>query len=78
MLADYASRTYLWLELGLESGHDQTLAWLNRGHTVAAFDDAVRRAQQRHLRVCAHLILGLLASPQRLCSPPCGMSQPCV
>ena len=59
MLADYASRTYLWLELGLESGHDQTLAWLNRGHTVAAFDDAVRRAQQRHLRVCAHLILGL-------------------
>ena len=59
MLADYASRTYLWLELGLESGQDQTLAWLNRGHTVAAFDDAVRRAQQRHLRVCAHLILGL-------------------
>jgi radical SAM protein (TIGR01212 family) len=59
VLADYASRTYLWLELGLESGHDQTLAWLNRGHTVAAFDDAVRRAQQRHLRVCAHIILGL-------------------
>jgi uncharacterized protein len=59
LLADYASQTYLWLELGLESGHDQTLALLNRGHTVAAFDDAVRRAQQRHLRVCAHVILGL-------------------
>jgi hypothetical protein len=59
LLADYASRTYLWLELGLESGHDQTLSIINRGHTVAAFDDAVRRAQQRHLRVCAHVILGL-------------------
>lgn len=59
LLAGYAARTYLWLELGLESGHDQTLAWLNRGHTVAAFDDAVRRAQQRHLRLCTHLILGL-------------------
>jgi hypothetical protein len=59
LLADYASRTYLWLELGLESGHDQTLALLNRGHTVAAFDDAVRRAQQRQLRLCTHLILGL-------------------
>ncbi len=59
LLADYASRTYLWLELGLESGHDQTLAFLNRGHTVAAFDDAVRRAQLRHLRLCAHIILGL-------------------
>jgi hypothetical protein len=59
LLADYASRTYLWLELGLESGHDQTLALLNRGHTVGAFDDAVSRAQLRHLRLCAHIILGL-------------------
>jgi hypothetical protein len=59
LLADYAARTYLWLELGLESGHDQTLALLNRGHTVAAFDNAVRRAQQRRLRLCAHVILGL-------------------
>jgi hypothetical protein len=59
LLAEYASRTYLWLELGLESGHDQTLAFINRGHTVAAFDHAVQRAQQRHLRLCAHIILGL-------------------
>jgi len=59
LLAEYATRTYLWLELGLESGHNQTLALLNRGHTVAAFDQAVQRAQQRHLRLCAHIILGL-------------------
>lgn len=59
LLATYAARTYVWLELGLESGHDQTLAWLNRGHTVAAFHDAVQRAQQRHLQLCAHVILGL-------------------
>jgi len=59
LLAEYASHTYLWLELGLESGHDQTLLFLNRGHTVAAFDDAIRRAQQRHLQLCAHVILGL-------------------
>src|ERR671923_2972255 len=59
LLADYATRTYLWLELGLESGHDRTLVQLNRGHTVAAFHDAVQRAQQRHLQLCAHVILGL-------------------
>src|SRR5215510_6990459 len=59
LLADYAARTYLWLELGLESGYDHTLTLLNRGHTVATFDDAVRRAQQRHLRLCTHVILGL-------------------
>ncbi len=59
LLGEYASRTYLWLELGLESGHDQTLTFINRGHTVAAFDDAVQRARLRNLRLCAHIILGL-------------------
>lgn len=59
LLADYASRRYVWLELGLESAHDQTLSFINRGHTVAAFDDAVRRAQKRGLQLCAHVILGL-------------------
>jgi radical SAM protein (TIGR01212 family) len=59
LLASYASRTYLWLELGLESGHDQTLARINRGHNVAAFDDAVSRARLRNLNLCAHLIFGL-------------------
>lgn len=59
LLASYASHTYLWLELGLESGHDQTLALINRGHNVAAFDDAVSRARLRNLNLCAHVILGL-------------------
>jgi uncharacterized protein len=69
LLADYASRTYVWLELGLESGHDQTLALLNRGHTVAAFDDAVHRAQQRRLQLCAHVILGLPGeTPEAMCT----------
>ena len=59
LLAGYASRTDLWLELGLESGHDQTLALINRGHSVAAFNDAVSRARLRNLNLCVHLILGL-------------------
>jgi radical SAM protein (TIGR01212 family) len=59
LLAGYASRTDLWLEFGLESGHDQTLALINRGHSVAAFNDAVSRARLRNLNLCVHLILGL-------------------
>lgn len=59
LLADYASRLYVWLELGLESSHDRTLSFINRGHTAAAFDDAVSRCQARGLRLCAHVILGL-------------------
>lgn len=59
LLVEYEQRTHLWLELGLQSSHDATLRRLNRRHTFAEFTDAVRRAKQRRLRVCAHVILGL-------------------
>ena len=59
LLADYHRRTYFWLELGLQSRHDRTLAWLRRGHDYACFLRAYTAAKQRGLRVCVHLIIGL-------------------
>jgi radical SAM protein (TIGR01212 family) len=59
LLAGFAERTYLWLELGLQSSVDRVLEGINRGHDVAAFVDAVRRCTARGIRVCAHLIFGL-------------------
>lgn len=50
---------HLWLELGLQSSNDMTLERINRGHTSAEFEDAVRRAKTRGIDVCAHVILGL-------------------
>ena len=58
LLADLSRRTYLWLELGLESMHDKTLQWVNRGHGLKEFIDAAERSKARGLRVCVHLILG--------------------
>jgi radical SAM protein (TIGR01212 family) len=58
LIADLSRQTYLWLELGLESMHDRTLAWANRGHDLNAYIDAVERAKTQGLRVCTHLILG--------------------
>ncbi|GGY16703.1 TIGR01212 family radical SAM protein [Paludibacterium paludis] len=49
----------VWLELGLQSAHDTTLAGINRGHGFAEYEDAVRRARQRGLKICTHLIVGL-------------------
>lgn len=59
LLAEYHRRSYFWLELGLQSIHDQTLDLLRRGHDYATFIKAYREAKQRGLRVCVHLILGL-------------------
>jgi radical SAM protein (TIGR01212 family) len=58
LLADLARHTYFWLELGLESMHDKTLQWVNRGHGLKEFIDAAARAKSRDLRLCTHLILG--------------------
>ncbi len=59
LLAEYHQKTYLWLELGLQSSHDRTLSWLQRGHDFATFARACRDARARDLRVCAHVIIGL-------------------
>lgn len=58
-LADIATRTLLWIELGLQSAHERTLADLSRGHTVQDFIDAHDKLQARNIPTCAHVILGL-------------------
>ncbi|MBI2986094.1 MAG: TIGR01212 family radical SAM protein [Deltaproteobacteria bacterium] len=58
LIADISRSVYVWLELGLESMHDKTLQWVNRGHGLREFLDAVERSKARGLRLCAHLILG--------------------
>lgn len=60
LLAGYQERGYeIWLELGLQSASDTTLRRINRGHDFATYVDTVRRAHERGIKVCAHLIVGL-------------------
>lgn len=65
LLAQYARQWHLWLELGLQSAHDRTLALIRRGHTRADFEDAVARSSGRGLFICAHVILGLPGEGRR-------------
>jgi radical SAM protein (TIGR01212 family) len=58
-LHELSSQTYLWLELGMQSIHDKSLALINRRHDHRCSVDAVQRATSRELRVCTHIILGL-------------------
>jgi hypothetical protein len=59
LLAEFSQRTWLCVEYGLQTIHDRSLAWLNRGHGYGAFLDAVERGRRRGLRIGAHVILGL-------------------
>lgn len=59
LLAEYHRRSYFWLELGLQSCHDQSLKSIERGHDYACFLRGYDLAKAAGLRVCVHLIVGL-------------------
>ena len=59
LLQDYAQKYLVWLEYGLQSARDATLALINRGHDVQCFMDAVKATLNRQIKICAHVILGL-------------------
>lgn len=59
LLASYTPRLMVWLELGLQSAHDDTLRLINRGHTYQEFLDAYELARQYPLLICTHVIIGL-------------------
>jgi hypothetical protein len=59
LLQQYAKRCLVWIEYGLQSARDATLAFMNRGHDVQCFKDAVEKTKNRGIKICAHVILGL-------------------
>ncbi len=59
LLEGYARRYLVWIEYGLQSIHDRTLAIINRGHDVNCFVRAVEKTKKRGIKICAHVILGL-------------------
>ncbi len=48
-----------WVELGVQSAHDETLRRVNRGHSASCSERAIVDCAAAGLNVCAHLILGL-------------------
>ena len=58
-LEELNRRTFLIVEIGIESANNQTLQRINRGHTFECSRDAIERAHARGITTCGHVILGL-------------------
>jgi hypothetical protein len=54
-----AGRTYLSVEYGIQTIHDRSLDWMNRGHHHDATIDALGRSHGRGFEIGAHVMLGL-------------------
>ena len=58
-LEELATRTYLTVELGLQTIHESTTKLINRGHDLKCLDNMVKRLRDRNINVVIHIINGL-------------------
>jgi len=58
-LCDLNKRTFLMVEIGLQSSNDNTLKYINRGHDANCFLDCVKKLKSRNIFTVAHVINGL-------------------
>ncbi len=59
LLDELGRRTYLSVEYGMQTMHDSSLDWMNRGHHHDAMVDAMARSRGLSFEICAHIMLGL-------------------
>ena len=58
-LAELNTRTYLWVELGLQTVHDSTSKLINRAHDLDCYLEGVEKLRKHDINVCSHIINGL-------------------
>jgi len=58
-LEEISKKTDLIIELGLQSIHEKTLKFINRGHDLNNFEKCVKELQKRNIKVVVHIINGL-------------------
>ncbi|WP_053367452.1 TIGR01212 family radical SAM protein [Bacillus sp. FJAT-27245] len=58
-LAELNERTYLWVELGLQTIHERTASLVNRAHDYNCYKEGVAKLRKHNIRICTHIINGL-------------------
>lgn len=59
LLGELNERKPVWVELGLQTIHPETAAYIRRGYDLSVYDEAVARLRERGITVITHQILGL-------------------
>ena len=58
-LEDLSKRTYLTVELGLQTIHENTSKFINRCHSLECFEEMVYKLKERNIQVVVHIMNGL-------------------
>jgi len=59
LLEEYSRKTFLWVELGLQTIHQKSAGFIRRGYDLECFTKAVSSLRERNIRAVVHIILGL-------------------
>lgn len=59
LLEELNTRTFLWIELGLQSIHEKSAHFIRRAYPLSIYEDTIRRLKERNIKVVTHLIIGL-------------------
>ena len=65
-LVELSQEKEIWIEYGIQSIYDETLDRINRGHDVLNVEKAIKKAKEKGLNVCGHLIFGLPGEDQEM------------
>ncbi|MEV2909048.1 TIGR01212 family radical SAM protein [Paenibacillus larvae] len=70
-LAELNKRTYLWVELGLQTVHESTSDLINRAHDTQCYLNAVGKLRRHNIRICSHIIYGLPGETHEMMMDTC-------
>lgn len=59
LLSEMNEKTFLWVELGLQTSNEDTAEKINRCYPLSTYDETVKALNARGIRYVTHLILGL-------------------
>lgn len=65
-MAELNDRTYLWVELGLQTAHEKTSKLINRAHDLDCYLEGVEKLRKHNINVCSHIINGLPGEDHRM------------
>ncbi|MDE6951953.1 MAG: TIGR01212 family radical SAM protein [Lachnospiraceae bacterium] len=59
LLGEMNRRKPVWVELGLQTIHEKTAAYIRRGYPLSVYDEALEKLKSIGVQVIVHVILGL-------------------
>lgn len=59
MLVELNKKTFLWVELGMQSINEKSIDFINRGYSHEVFNENIKKLKNNNIRFLTHIIFGL-------------------